>query len=178
MPHNLGRLACILALATPLPGGQPHTLNSKAPELVTSKDNAWLNAEPITLKAREGKVTIVHFWTFDCINCRHNLPSYARWQERFAGRDVAIIGVHTPELPREAVRANVEKKVREYGITYPVLLDPRMTNWNRWNQQFWPCVYIIDKHGKIRYRWDGELNYGGANGEAKLAELIEELLRD
>jgi thiol-disulfide isomerase/thioredoxin len=154
---------------------QPTRMNQAAPEL---QGEQWINSKPISLASRQGNVTVVHFWTFDCINCRHNLPSYQRWEEKLAGRNVVVIGVHTPELPQERVAANVAKKVAEYKINWPVLLDPEMKNWRSWKQEFWPAVYLIDKHGKVRYRWDGELNYGGMDGEKKMLELIEKLLSE
>jgi thiol-disulfide isomerase/thioredoxin len=153
-------------------------VNAPAPELV---GDGWLNTPgdaPITLASRRGKITIVHFWTFGCINCRHNLPSYARWQQQFADANVVVIGVHTPEFESERITANVARRVKELGITYPVLLDPHNANWNRWQQQYWPTVYLIDKRGRIRYRWVGELEYNHAGGEAKIAELVSELLKE
>jgi hypothetical protein len=75
------------------------------------------------------------------------------WNQKFAARGVDVIGVHTPETPPEYVTENVRHEVEKLGITYPVLLDGQHKNWNRWNQEFWPTVYLIDKHGLIRYRW-------------------------
>lgn len=89
-----------------------------------------------------------------------------------------IIGVHTPETAPERIPANVAQHVKSEGITYPVLLDGSYANWNRWHQRFWPAVYLIDKRGHIRYRWEGELEYGGAGGTAKLSRLIERLLSE
>ena len=89
-----------------------------------------------------------------------------------------IIGVHTPETPGERVTSNVARRVKELGITYPILLDNQGTNWNRWGQQFWPTVYLIDKLGHVRYRWEGELEFEHAGGEAKMARLIEDLLQE
>ncbi|MBI4903418.1 MAG: redoxin domain-containing protein [Acidobacteria bacterium] len=156
--------------------GEPIQMKSKAPDLQGSQ---WIHTHgPSAWKERKGLVTIVHFWTYGCINCKHNLPSYARWQKHFAGRKVEIIGIHTPEFDHEAVAANVEKKVREFGIEWPVLLDPQMVNWRRWNQQYWPAVYLVDKEGRIRYRWDGELNYRGLSGERRMQELAEGMLRE
>lgn len=159
---------------------QPVVVNEKAPELDGKNPSDWLNASdrPITLKARKGKVTVIHFWTFGCINCRRNLPIYERWHKRFSEQDVAIIGIHTPEFEQEKVASNVAKRSKELGVTYPVLLDPKMNNWRRWNQQFWPAVYLIDRHGKIRYRWEGEMNYGNLDGERKMTALIEDLIKD
>ena len=157
---------------------QPTPLNVTAPEFV---GGPWLNRpgdEPISLASRRGKVTIVHFWTYGCYNCQNNLPAYARWHKQFAGRDVVIVGVHTPETSSERVSSNVVKHVKEFKIEYPVLFDQAETNWRRWQQRYWPTVYLIDRQGKIRFRWIGELNYGNKQGEARMAQLVEELLKE
>lgn len=149
-----------------------------APELATG---TWLNVPSgtaPTLASRKGKVTIVHFWTYGCINCRRNLPIYDRWQERYASKGMLVIGIHTPETEAEAKPANVGKRVKELGITYPVLLDPARYNWRRWHQGIWPAIYLVDKQGRARYLWEGELEYKGAGGEAKMAGLIESLLKE
>jgi hypothetical protein len=86
--------------------------------------------------------------------------------------------VHTPETPEERKSANVTREIRRLGITYPVLLDPKGENWHRWGQRFWPTVYLIDKHGRVRYRWDGELEWQNAGGETKMARLADELLKE
>ncbi len=149
-----------------------------APELVGS---GWLNTsdnKPITLASRRGKVTIVEFWTFGCSNCQANLPSYARWNTRFKKQDVTIIGVHTPESDYERDADNVAQRVKELGITYPVLLDPQSQNWNRWKQQYWPTVYVVDKAGRVRATWIGELQSGGRKGEERVARVVEALLKE
>ncbi len=141
----------------------------------------WLNvpkgADP-SLRARRGRVTIVHFWTFGCINCKHNLPYYAQWQQRFGKRGVGIIGVHTPETATERDATNVVRKVKELGITYPVLLDQTGENWKRWAQRCWPTVYLIDKQGRVRIAWEGELEYQGRGGFATVTQFIETLLKE
>jgi hypothetical protein len=91
---------------------------------------------------------------------------------------VVVIGVHTPETPGERDPANVAREVKRLGITYPVLLDQDGSNWKRWGQQYWPTVYLIDRRGRVRYRWIGELDYGGAGGSAQIAERVEALLRE
>ncbi len=149
-----------------------------APEL---RGTGWLNTpgqKPVSLASRRGKVTVVQFWTFACSNCRANLPIYARLQRKFAAQDVEIIGVHTPELDFERDPKNVAAQVKQLGITYPVLLDPQSENWRRWNQRYWPTLYVLDKSGVVRGKWEGELNYGGANGEAQVAKSIEKLLAE
>jgi thiol-disulfide isomerase/thioredoxin len=154
-----------------LQAAEPVRVNQAAPAL-TGAD--WINASGLP----KGKVMIVHFWTYGCYNCRNNLPAYERWQERFTGRPVAMVGVHTPEFPNEANPANVREQVKRLNITWPVLLDPKMENWRRWRQQFWPCVYLVDARGRVRYRWDGELNWRGQRGDEMMAAKVEELLKE
>ncbi len=89
-----------------------------------------------------------------------------------------VIGVHTPETEQERVRANVLREVHDLGITYPVLLDPHYRNWEKWQQRFWPAIYVIDRKGNVRCHWDGELNYGTQHGEAQLTRAIEQLLAE
>ena len=89
-----------------------------------------------------------------------------------------IIGVHTPETEEEKVDKNVEREVKKREITYPVLLDQKGENWNRWQQRYWPSVYLIDRKGRVRYRWEGELAWKGARGEEIMAKRIEMLLRE
>lgn len=172
------RVTTIVAVLAGIAAAQPIPMNAPAPELV---GKAWINTEggrPIELASRHGRVTVVEFWTFGCINCRHNLPAYARWQKQFGRQDVAIIGIHTPETESERNAVNVMAAVKQLGIEYPVLIDDQMANWRRWGQQFWPTVYLIDRKGRIRYRWEGELNYGNSGGEDKMAVLIEKLLKE
>lgn len=165
-------------------GGQEPGIKQAAPFDVAAPElvgGPWLNTpgnKPITLKERKGKVTIVTFWTFGCINCRNNMPSLVRLQKRFEKQDVQIIAIHTPETESEKIDANVEKNVKKLGITYPVLLDQKGENWKRWKQSFWPTVYLIDKNGHCRYQWEGELEYNKAGGEEIMAKRAEKLLAE
>ncbi|HOX57271.1 MAG TPA: redoxin domain-containing protein [Verrucomicrobiota bacterium] len=173
-------LGTVALTAAPPPAGQqpkepPAVL---APELV---GGSWLNLPPgtkLTLAARRGKVTIVHFWTYGCINCRRNLPFYATWQKRYAARGVLVIGIHSPETTGEAKLENVTRKVKEFGITYPVLVDSERQNWNRWGQRVWPAICLVDKQGRARYGWEGELEYKGAGGAGRMSQHIEALLKE
>jgi thiol-disulfide isomerase/thioredoxin len=143
---------------------------------LTGDASLWLNTDkPVTFE--KGKVYVVHFWTFGCINCKRNLPHYDKWVKKF-GKDVTFIGVHTPETESEKKFENVKEAVKKYNIGYPVLFDPKNENWNRWQQQWWPTVYLIDKQGRVRYYWMGELEWQGAGGEAKMRRFIEQLLRE
>ena len=155
----------------------PVAMKTTAPELV---GGPWLNTDgkPVSLAARKGRVTIVEFWTFGCSNCQANLPAYERLSRRFAGQDVTLVGVHTPETAAERNPENVKRRVTQLGITYPVLLDGEGKNWSQWKQRYWPTVYIVDKAGRTRFRWEGELEYNGAGGEAKVAVAVEKLLKE
>jgi hypothetical protein len=86
--------------------------------------------------------------------------------------------VHTPETAEERIADHVARQVKKLGITYPILMDAKGENWNRWGQRFWPTVYLVDKRGHARYRWEGELEYMHAGGEATMARLVEALLKE
>jgi thiol-disulfide isomerase/thioredoxin len=174
LPGFLASVETPLAAAAP---AQP-AASIVAPELI---GDAWLNVPKgttLSLAARKGKVTVLHFWTYGCINCKRNLLAYERWQKRFAAKGVIVIGIHSPETEEEQNPVNVAKKVKELGITYPVLIDTGLKNWNRWQQRVWPAICLIDKQGRARYGWEGELEYRSAGGEAKLTQLIEALLKE
>jgi thiol-disulfide isomerase/thioredoxin len=139
----------------------------------------WVNTpSPLNWASLKGKVVVVHFWTLGCINCKHNLPSYNRWQSEFEGQNFAMIGIHTPETDFERSPAELKKAISQWQIRYPVLEDNDSRNWNHWHQQFWPAIYLIDKTGQIRDTWSGELNADGAGGEAKLGAEIKALLKE
>jgi thiol-disulfide isomerase/thioredoxin len=166
------------AAAAPAGASSSAPKGTPAPEPV---GDSWLNLPQgtrLTFDSRKGKVTIVHFWTYGCINCRRNLPIYDRWQKRYAAEGVLVIGIHTPETDAESKAANVAKKVKDLGITYPVLVDSKRYNWNRWWHHVWPSIYLVDKQGLVKYVWEGELEYQGAGGEAKMTRFIETLLRE
>lgn len=153
----------------------PSVSATPAPELV---GKTWLNSKPIKLAERRGKVTMVEFWTFACSNCQANLPIYERIWNKFGGPDFTIVSIHTPELPQEYKLENVKAFVREHQISYPVLVDDKYDNWSRWNQEFWPAIYLVDKRGNIREKWMGELNYAGHDGEAEVCRAISSLVAE
>lgn len=144
------------------------------PELVTT--DGWINSPPLKLSEQRGKVVVVHFYACGCSNCIANYPSYKAWQERFAGKDVVMIGIHSPETAAERDLSHVKKKAAEAKLTFPILLDAKSENWNRWGNSMWPTVYVIDKRGYLRNVWPGELQWQGATGDKILAEKIEQYL--
>ena len=140
---------------------------------------AWLNTDrPLDWPSLRGKVVVLHFWTLGCINCKHNLPIYNRWEKNFKGDNFEIVGIHTPELDFERQPAELKRAIQKWDIRYPVLSDNSGENWNRWHQQYWPAVYLVDKQGRVRDSWSGELNYDNQHGEEKLTAEIRELLKE
>lgn len=147
-----------------------------APEI--SSASSWINSAPLSLKDLKGQVSIVHFWTFDCINCQRNLAAYNGWQRDLAGQGVKIVGIHTPEFDHEAVLDNVRSHVKKHGIQYPVAVDSNKAIWRTWQNRYWPSIYLVDKRGNVRFRWDGELAYSGATGDATIRAKVKELLAE
>ncbi|MDU9393893.1 cytochrome c biogenesis protein DipZ [Pseudomonas sp. zfem002] len=119
----------------------------------------WLNSPPLSREDLRGKVVLVDFWTFDCINCQHTLPYVKQWAERYGKDGLVVIGVHTPEYPFERVPANVRKQVERLGITYPVAIDNDYAIWRNFANQYWPAHYLIDADGQVRYSHFGEGAY-------------------
>jgi thiol-disulfide isomerase/thioredoxin len=146
-----------------------------APEFPTGVQ--WLQSKPLTMASLRGEVVVLHFWTFGCINCIHNYPTYKSWQERYAGKDVKLIGVHTPEFAHEANVASVQREAGRNGLKYPIVIDNDSRIWKSWDNGVWPSIYLIDKKGHIRYHWEGELHLDTAEGR-QFASHIDELLAE
>lgn len=146
----------------------------RAPELVDS--GKWLNSKPLTLESLAGNVVVVHFYAFGCINCIHNYPTYLDWHEKFRDKKVVILGIHTPETIAEEDSAAVKTKAEGAEFRFPVLIDNAKANWNAWGNSMWPSVYLVDKHGYVRYFWPGELKWEGATGDEWMSARIDELL--
>jgi peroxiredoxin len=174
---RVGALLLGLSLtAVPWAGAQqPVAMRIPAPELQGIDE--WINSKPTSLSDLKGKVVVLHFWTFGWINCIRN-PWYAGWHKDFAEKGLTVIGVHTPETDEEKKIEKIRKKVKDNGIKYPVAVDGRALTWQAWENQYWPTVYLIDKKGDVRYRWDGELNWKEAKGEKIMRKRIEELLTE
>jgi peroxiredoxin len=151
-------------------------IHQKAPEL-TQTDH-WINSNGLKLAEQKGKVVVLHFWTFGCINCQHNLPYYNKWQADFAKEDLQIIGVHTPETNDEADPKTVAAQVARLKIKYPVAIDSDGATWKAYENRYWPSIYLIDGQGQIRYRWDGELEYQNAGGDKLIRAKIKDLLAE
>jgi thiol-disulfide isomerase/thioredoxin len=138
-------------------GLDPVASRRPAPELV--RPRGFLNGPPFTLASLRGKVVLVDFWTFDCINCQHTIPYLRAWYERYRRAGLEIVGVHTPELAEERDPRNVAAAVRSLGVRWPVVLDPDYATWDAYGNQFWPAQYLLDKHGRIAELHIGEGAY-------------------
>jgi cytochrome c biogenesis protein CcdA/thiol-disulfide isomerase/thioredoxin len=129
----------------------------QAPEF--QEIDGWLNSKPLTLASLRGKVVLIDFWTYSCINCLRTLPYVTRWADTYRSAGLVVVGVHTPEFAFERVPANVERAVRSLGVAYPVALDNGYGTWSAWGNQYWPAKYLVDRQGHVRYAHFGEGEY-------------------
>jgi cytochrome c biogenesis protein CcdA/thiol-disulfide isomerase/thioredoxin len=132
----------------------------------------WFNSPPLTNEMLRGKVVLVDFWTYSCINCLRTLPYLKAWNVKYRDQGLVIIGVHAPEFAFEKDPQNVEKAIHDLGITYPVAMDNQFTIWNAYKNQYWPAHYLFDANGKIRHQHSGE----GAYQETE--QMIQALLKE
>lgn len=139
-----------------------------APEL-TGLTN-WINSSPQTMAQLKGKVVLVDFWTYSCINCIRSIPSIEKWYQTYEKDGLVVLGINTPEFAFEHKPENVQNAVKQYGITYPVALDNDYGTWNAYSNTSWPADYLIDKDGNVRYVSLGEGDYD------KTEKAIQELL--
>ncbi|VVQ17170.1 Protein DipZ [Pseudomonas fluorescens] len=132
----------------------------------------WLNSPELSAESLRGKVVLVDFWTYDCINCQHTLPYVKDWAKKYAKDGLVVIGVHTPEYGYERIIDNVKDQVKKLGITYPVAIDNNYAIWRNFDNQYWPAHYLIDAKGQVRYSHFGEGRY-----EAQ-EQMIQQLLQE
>ncbi len=132
----------------------------------------WLNSPPLNSEALRGKVVLVDFWTYSCINCLRTLPYLKAWDEKYRAQGLVIIGVHAPEFAFEKEPGNVMQAIRDLGILYPVAIDNQYAIWNAFKNEYWPAHYLIDNKGIIRHRHFGEGEY------AKTEQMIQTLLKE
>ena len=132
----------------------------------------WLNSPPLDAQALKGKVVLVDFWTYSCINCLRTLPYVKAWAEKYRDQGLVVIGVHAPEFAFERDVGNVTKAMKNLGITYPVAIDNDYRIWRAFNNEYWPAHYFADAQGRIRYHHFGEGDY------AESERVIQQLLRE
>ncbi|QQG40918.1 MAG: redoxin domain-containing protein [Candidatus Levyibacteriota bacterium] len=142
----------------------------RAPEFVGISN--WIGSKPLTMQELKGKVVLIDFWTYTCINCIRTLPYVTSWYEKYKDKGFMVIGVHTPEFEFEKKTENVENAIKMYNITYPVAQDNNYAIWQAYNNQYWPAKYLIDANGNIRYTHFGEGKY--EETEKAIQALLEE----
>ncbi|WP_085686329.1 MULTISPECIES: cytochrome c biogenesis protein DipZ [unclassified Pseudomonas] len=132
----------------------------------------WLNSPELTNESLRGKVVLVDFWTYDCINCQHTLPYVKEWEKKYGKDGLVVIGVHTPEYGYERIIDNVKDQVQKLGITYPVAIDNNYAIWRNFDNQYWPAHYLVDAKGQVRYTHFGEGSYQAQE------QMIQQLLKE
>jgi cytochrome c biogenesis protein CcdA/thiol-disulfide isomerase/thioredoxin len=149
---------------------------SSLPVLGTAPDftgtQRWFNSRPLTLAALRGRVVLVDFWTYTCINCIRTLPYLKAWDARYRSAGLTIVGVHSPEFSFEKNAGNVQHAIRSFGLRYPVVQDNDLATWSAWGNQYWPAEYLIDARGKVRHVHFGEGDYD--KSEAAIRSLLAE----
>jgi len=139
-----------------------------APEFV-ALDN-WYNSPPLTMESLRGKVVLVDFWTYSCVNCLNALPHVQEWDAKYKAQGLVVVGVHTPEYGYEKSGKNVEAAIARLKIRYAVAQDNSYGTWRAFDNQYWPAVYLIDKQGQIVYSHFGEGAYDKT--DQKIRELL------
>ncbi|MGH8672187.1 MAG: redoxin family protein [Burkholderiales bacterium] len=148
-----------------------------APEFTHRETSEWLNSEPLTLKQLKGRVVLLDFWTFDCWNCYRSFPWLKSVEERYGPQGLRVIGVHTPEFGHEKVLGNVQRKVEEFGLKHPVMVDSDMSYWRAMSNRYWPAYYLLDKRGNLRAYSVGETHAGDARAR-EIEAAVEKLLAE
>jgi thiol-disulfide isomerase/thioredoxin len=159
----------LLAAAAALAGA---TAASAAPAVAPefAGISQWLNSEPLTMQQLRGKVVLVNFWTYDCINCINTLPHVVKWHDKYKDKGLVVVGVHTPEYAFERKTDNVRAALKRFDIRYPVAQDNRYETWNAYRNRYWPAFYLVNKKGQVVYTHFGEGQY--AQTEAKIQQLL------
>jgi thiol-disulfide isomerase/thioredoxin len=170
LPVRILRSSCF-ALALAFAAALPASATTRAPEFTHTLASEWLNSQPLRLKTLRGKVVLIEFWAFDCINCRRSGAWVHSVQQRYADRGLVVVGVHTPELPEERSIDNVRAAVAEQHITYPVMVDGDYSYWQAMCNQYWPAFYVVDAQGRIAAHAIGEMHVGEARARGFEQEI-------
>ncbi len=172
--HGVGAAAASALRSKTAANGQTNLpVLGSAPEFVGNAH--WFNTRddrPLTLHALRGRVVLVDFWTYSCINCLRTLPYLTAWDRKYREDGLTIVGVHSPEFPFEKEAGNVEEAIERNGIHYPVAQDNELATWTAYGNQYWPAEYFIDAEGRVRYAHFGEGEYG------KKGQIIRQLLAE
>jgi thiol-disulfide isomerase/thioredoxin len=163
---------CASAGRTVAEAQEPPSIVGSSPLYGLSGATGWINSAPLTAKELKGKVVLIDFWDYSCINCIRAIPYIRAWADKYKDKGLVVIGVHTPEFDIEKLTPNVQKAVNKFGITYPVAVDSNHAIWDAFHNEYWPAHYFIDAKGKVRFEHFGEGNYD--QSEHWIQELLQE----
>jgi thiol-disulfide isomerase/thioredoxin len=163
---TMDKAAKVPAQAFPDQGSLPNLA-----ALTNEEHTSWINSAPLSNTSLHGKVVLIDFWTYSCINSLRNLPYIQSWAAKYKNDGLVVIGVHSPEFGFEHDRGNIGRAARDLEITFPIAIDSEYAIWNAFNNGYWPADYLIDGNGRIRYHHFGEGDY------AATERAIQELLR-
>ena len=170
---TLRRLLVLGALLLPVlvfagtAGGQALRLGQSAPEVT---GEPWINSGPLSMQGLRGRVVLVEFWTYGCVNCANVVPQLKAWHEKYGPDGLVVVAVHSPEFPWEKRHDKVVAATQRFGIRYPVVQDNDFAIWNRWGVRAWPTLLLVDRKGVVRYRHIGEGDYDET--EAAIRRLL------
>ena len=166
-------VAVLLSCSIPLLEAQDtSSIVGSSPLYGLSGATGWINSPPLTAKQLKGKVVLVDFWAYSCINCLRAVPYVRAWAEKYKDSGLVVIGVHTPEFDFEKQLPNVQKAVQKFAIPYPVALDSNHAIWDAFHNEYWPAHYFIDATGKVRFEHFGEGDYD--QSERWIQQLLAE----
>jgi thiol-disulfide isomerase/thioredoxin len=165
-------LCCMVASLLEVKAQEPPSIVGSSPLPGLSGATGWINSGPLTAKQLKGKVVLVDFWAYSCINCLRSLPYIEAWAQKYKDSGLVVIGVHTPEFDFEKELPKVQKAVKKFGVTYPIALDSNHAIWDAFHNEYWPAHYFIDAKGKVRYEHFGEGEYD--QSERWIQELLKE----
>ena len=161
MDSSFSRRSFLAAAAAAASGGTALAASlydhGAAPEFAGIEQ--WLNSPPLTMQGLRGRVVLIDFWTYSCINCVQTLPHVNRWAATYRDQGLTVVGVHTPEFPFERSTRNVQAAIERLGVKHPVAQDNRFATWKAWSNRYWPAHYLVDAQGRVQYRHFGEGNY-------------------
>jgi thiol-disulfide isomerase/thioredoxin len=146
-----------------------------APAFTHNDPQAWINSEPLNLQQLRGQVVLLDFWAYGCWNCYRSFPWMKQLEARYHAQGLRVIGVHTPEFDAEKQRDNVVARVKEFGLTHAVMMDNDYSYWNAIGNRYWPTFYLIDKQGRLRAQFIGEIHAGDQRARA-IEQTVQQLL--
>ncbi len=142
------------------------------PEFSHRASDQWINSVPLSIQDLRGKVLLVDVWTFECWNCYRSFPWLNALEQKFSGEPLQLIGIHSPEFDRERKISSVRAKAVEFKLRHPIMIDNDMRYWRALDNHYWPAYYLVDRKGRIRYRFVGE-----THENSKQAKAIEAAIR-